>query len=330
MKTIDENYKVQEKFVYEERPLQQAILFIGAITHKALIDKFEFADDYQNIINNLSEKERHIFNEISEMNTWKMMQSLSNNYYLAKNTDMSFKNYISKLSDKSFLLNIFPYHSDLADKEILDSFRDLKIQQKITRIFRGHDYYETMIALIYSKTVNEIKNLLLHHYEFTVRLHHQSQDNEYKSKLIDRRHLIDQELIEVIEKYEKINKEIVLISQTAYQPYILVAEDRNRIYLYTQPLNDSLNTPSKQMVEGLKSISDTIKLQIIKSIKNGENTLNRLDQVLPASKSTLHHHIHLMKSANVIKQRDNTYMVNDDEIEKLFKTVHSFLGTKYD
>lgn len=329
MKIIDDNYKVQEKFVYEERSLQQAILFIGAITHKALMEKFHFKNDYQNIINDLSEEERNIFNEISEMNTWKMLQSISNHYYLAKNTDISFKNYISKLSDENFLLNIFPYHSHLSDKEILASFRDVKIQQKITEIFSGHDYYETMIDLIYNKAIDEIKNMLLQHYEFALRLY-QSPDNEYKRKLIDRKHISDQELIEVIEKYEKTNKEIMLISQTAYQPYILVAEDTDRVYLYIQPLGGHLNTPNKQMVEGLKAISDTIKLQIIKSIKNGENTLNRLDRVLPASKSTLHHHIHLMKRTNVITQRDNIYTVNDDEIEKLFKNVHLFLGTKYD
>jgi len=330
MLIIDENYEVQEKFVYEERPLQQGILFLGAITYKDLIDKFDLQEVYKSIINNLSKKETEIFNEISEMNTWKMLQSLSNHYYLDGDIFISFENYIAKLSDERFLLYLFPYNPRVSEKEILESFNDIKIQNKITEIFKGHDYYKTIIDLIYSKTVNELKKILINHFKFSLKLHDTRNNNEYKKKIIDRKQLIDQELLELIEKYEKTNKEIVLISQTAYQPYILFAEDKDRIYLYIMPLESRLNIPSEKMVEGLKSISDTIKLQIIKYIKNGENTLNRLNQVLPNSKSTIHHHIHQMKCTNLITQRDNNYFVNDEEIDKLFKSVHSFLGTKYD
>lgn len=329
MLIIDENYEVQEKFVYEERPLQQGILFLGAITYKELIDKFQFQEVYNNTINNLSKKEREIFNEISELNTWKMLQSLSNHYYLDGEICISFENYISKLSDERFILNIFPYNPRLTEKEILESFDDLNIQNKIIEIFKGHDYNKTIIELIYSKTINNLKKILINHYEFSLKLH-DSRTNEYKKKIIDRKDLIDQELIELIEKYEKTNKEIILISQTAYQPYTLIAENKDRIYLYIPPLEKKLNIPNEKMVEGLKSISDTIKLQIIKYIKNGENTLNRLNRILPNSKSTIHHHIHQMKSTNLITQKDNNYFVNDEEIEKLFKSVHAFLGTKYD
>ncbi|UTH14051.1 ArsR/SmtB family transcription factor [Macrococcus equipercicus] len=326
---IDENYEVQEKFVYEERPLQQGVLFLGAITYKELIDKFDFQEVYKNTINNLSKNEGEIFNEISEMNTWKMLQSLSNHYYLDGDICISFENYISKLSAERFLLNIFPFSPRISEKEILESFNDMEIRDKITEIFKRHVYYKSIIELIYCKTVNELKKLLINHYKFSLKLH-DTRNNEYKKKIIDRKQLIDQELLELIEKYEKTNKEIVLISQNAYQPYILIAEDKDRIYLYIMPLDSRLNIPNEKMVEGLKSISDTIKLQIIKYIKNGENTLNRLNQILPNSKSTIHHHIHQMKSTNLITQRDNNYFVNDEEIDKLFKSVHSFLGTKYD
>ncbi|WP_414043178.1 ArsR/SmtB family transcription factor [Macrococcus sp. EM39E] len=331
MKVIEEIIYQQNQFIYENRPEQYPILLIGAISYSKLLNQFNDYQNYNNIIENLSKDEKKIYDEIINNQTWKMLQVLCNEYYVSNShLQLSFEEYILKISECNVKTYIFPFHKTLTINKISSSFKNKKIRKQVYDLFESHPYNNQILNFVYNYSIQEIKNILIRHLKFACNLVINEKNATYSVKRIKRDQIVDSELIEVIQKYEKTGKNIRLVNQTAYKPFILVSENLNEIILYIPPIEESIATPNIDKVTSLKAMADTIRLQILREIKMGNNSLNQLTKNIDASKPTIHHHIQKMKHNNILIQKNNNYFVNDEEIEKIFNYVHKFIGTKYE
>jgi len=98
---------------------------------------------------------------------------------------------------------------------------------------------------------------------------------------------------------------VILIPSVVIRPFVVITDhDRNRIFGY--PVSDEFLTgdddaPPTWMVDFYKAVGDEKRLRILTVLAQGEATLGSLVERLDLSKSTVHHHLRLLRSAGLVR-----------------------------
>ena len=90
-----------------------------------------------------------------------------------------------------------------------------------------------------------------------------------------------------------------------------------------------MNELTKATSEFLKTLSDPIKLQIIKYLKNGEKSAREIENALNISQSYTSQQLkHLERGEIIVHKRDNNikkYLVKNYNIYRVISTINSYI-----
>jgi DNA-binding transcriptional ArsR family regulator len=80
-----------------------------------------------------------------------------------------------------------------------------------------------------------------------------------------------------------------------------------------------------QLVEVLQSLSDPLRLELVRILDRADGALACVDLALPVSKSTASHHLKVLREAGVVRSREEGtrryYTLRRDDLEARFPGV---------
>lgn len=323
MKIISDDNYTNNVVYYEKRGLIHPFLKIGAISYVEKLTSFTNYPYYNDILISLDKSQNLLLEEITHKNIWKLLINLVNSYYNKGNKEASFIEYLENLTDSDFLLDIFPYHPSINKGDIIDSLNDERKKEKIISFFANHTYYPSILRFLYSDSLKNIRVKISEYILLTLSIF-PCYKNEYFSKKVDFSKIEDENIKKYIKKYEYTNKNIIIIEQEAYHPWTIESQDSHNIYIFVAKSINNEKIES-DLIQALKCLSDPNKLKIIKKIQEGNNTLKLLTSNMKNSKSTIHHHINLLKETKIVYQENNTYYVENQYIRQILKRIEVFL-----
>jgi biotin operon repressor len=124
---------------------------------------------------------------------------------------------------------------------------------------------------------------------------------------------------------------VLLIPHHIYRPWTIQANlEETKVFYY--PVSDtSLNEsedpyePSAQLVGRLKAIGDEKRLRIVKLLTEKEKTLKELTALLGMGKTTVHHHLSLLRSAGIVKVTGAYYSVTEHAFQGIETQIETYL-----
>lgn len=102
-------------------------------------------------------------------------------------------------------------------------------------------------------------------------------------------------------------RRVVLIPSVVTRPLSLIDEYRGTLLVYYAVADEFIDSdpeaPPSWLVRTYKALSDERRLRILRRLSEGETNLDELTEMLGLSKSTVHHHISILRGAGLIRVR---------------------------
>lgn len=100
-------------------------------------------------------------------------------------------------------------------------------------------------------------------------------------------------------------RRVVLVPSVVLRPLSLIDSHREMLLVFYALSDDFLannpEAPPSWMVKFYKALSDEKRLRILRRLSEGDTSLDELTEMLDISKSTVHHHITILRAAGLIR-----------------------------
>jgi hypothetical protein len=127
-------------------------------------------------------------------------------------------------------------------------------------------------------------------------------------------------------------RKVVLIPQIVYRPWRIQATDRHTRIVYYPVADDSMapegdpDRPRSLWLQVHKALADEKRLRTLRAIRRGVDTLPSLAKELGLPKTTMHHHLTLLRSARLVRLVDNRYTLHPHTWSVCQKELKEYLG----
>lgn len=102
-------------------------------------------------------------------------------------------------------------------------------------------------------------------------------------------------------------RRVVLIPSVVTRPLSLIDGHRGTLLVYYAIADEFMDSdpeaPPSWLLRTYKALSDEKRLRILRRLSEGETTLDELTEMLDLSKSTVHHHISILRGAGLVRVR---------------------------
>ncbi len=100
-------------------------------------------------------------------------------------------------------------------------------------------------------------------------------------------------------------KRVILVPSVVVRPLSLIDQQRDTLLVMYAVADEFLDSdpeaPPSWIVRTYKALSDERRLRILRRLGEGETTLDELTEMLGLSKSTVHHHISILRGAGLVR-----------------------------
>lgn len=126
---------------------------------------------------------------------------------------------------------------------------------------------------------------------------------------------------------------ILLIPHVVARPWVVFTDTPDELLL-CYPVADEYmaadpDAPPQWLIKTYKALGDERRLRILRRLSRGPASLHELTAELNASKSTIHHHLMLLRSAGLIRVtigRDKEYSLRKDVVPETTAILQSYIG----
>ncbi|RDW18214.1 ArsR family transcriptional regulator [Oceanobacillus arenosus] len=334
----------REKYTVEIKCslLWESALGIAAITNESLINTLELSDkDQAGIFESLSVEMKEQIEYVQKNNTWKtLLQILHQKDF----TDLtSFNKYIENLSSRDLKQIAIPYlgNAEELKNDLLNGSEEAL--KKLQYITQEHSFLPSYLEFMTKVPSEELRGHLIEvmsgWYEAVIEQNKEKLETILlRDKASKERMMKNLEADQFVEwatdgvKYppEPSVHKVLLIPQYIYRPWNIEADLEGVKVFYYSVANESISgeskyVPNKLLVQQLKALGDENRLKILKMIKEENLSLQALTNKLGLGKTTVHHHLKILKSARLISQKANEYSMNNTTIEKLPEDLKFYL-----
>lgn len=98
---------------------------------------------------------------------------------------------------------------------------------------------------------------------------------------------------------------VVLVPSVVLRPLSLIDQHRGVLMVFyamaDEFINNNPDAPPSWLVRTYKALSDEKRLRILRRLSEGETSLDELTELLDISKSTVHHHISVLRGAGLVR-----------------------------
>ncbi|MFK4476490.1 ArsR/SmtB family transcription factor [Bacillus sp. RC206] len=335
-----ETYNVQMKYSI----LFECALGIAAVTHKRLIDTLEKSQsEWEKIRQSLSVEMRERLQFVEENNTWKALLQL---LYEGDFQDLSqFIANIDSLSEEDLKYICLPFLGEAYQaKRRLAASGEVSVIHELKELTHDHQFFSTYIEFVCHADVRELKTHLIAvmtgWYDSVVKKEAEEivsiLQRDYEAKNEMNKKMKPEEFVEwvtggVTYMPEPSVHHVLLIPQITYRPWNIEADIEDTKVFHYPVANESIHPedpyePSYFLVHKHKALGDEARLRIVKLLFEQERTLQEITERLQLGKSTVHHHLKLLRSAKLVDIQDGKYVLRKKAVQSLAKELDAFLN----
>lgn len=128
-------------------------------------------------------------------------------------------------------------------------------------------------------------------------------------------------------------RQIVLIPAVVTRPWVVFTESpENLVMAYPvaeEYLDADPDAPPQWLIKTYKALGDERRLRILRRLARGPAALRELTEEMDASKSTLHHHLMLLRAAGLVKVTigvDKEYSLRNDVVPEATAVLQSYIS----
>lgn len=89
---------------------------------------------------------------------------------------------------------------------------------------------------------------------------------------------------------------------------------------------DDKGMPSYFLVQKHKALGDEARLRMVKLLKGSDRTLQEITNELNMGKSTVHHHLKILRSARLVETMDGKYRLKENAVQSLSNELMQYLA----
>jgi DNA-binding transcriptional ArsR family regulator len=131
---------------------------------------------------------------------------------------------------------------------------------------------------------------------------------------------------------------VMLIPSVVTRPLSVIDQHRDSLLVYYGVADEFIDAdpeaPPAWMVRTYKALSDERRLRILRRLREGDTSLDQLTEMLGLSKSTVHHHMSILRAAGLIRIHVSTekgskkriYSLRDQALEDASGFLDSYLN----
>ncbi|WP_165995958.1 ArsR family transcriptional regulator [Bacillus sp. Cs-700] len=325
----------------ESSPVWEAILGIAGFTHGKLRHTFELNEGWLDQESRMSPSLKKNLNWIQENNTWYGLMMLQNK--LSALSIQDFSNELRGISKCDFYDALLPYYTrdtePLRKEATLNNDHD-GVFKAYASYFEAHEFlggyvqslkdysYETLCDL-FIDTVQDWYTFIRDEGDWNKwcaalsleQKQHDSIDHTSPAQEIDR-------ITGVRYTPEPSIWQVKLIPHVSYRPWVLEQRTADtKLFFY--PISEAYfleqGVPSSELVRGHKALGEELRLKLLYQLLQRSMSLQEMSVNFQISKTTLHHHLSLLKSAKFIRVEKGVYSVQLTHLKGFSEKLMSYL-----
>ncbi|RFA34220.1 transcriptional regulator [Virgibacillus dokdonensis] len=323
--------------------LWESALGIAAITNTKLLQTLERPEKYwDDIKNSITDELLDHLNFVEQNNTWKSLLQILHQREFA---DLSeFTTYVNTIDETELRFICLPFIGN--DYQI---YREKAAQgerssvEKMVQATADNPFFPTYIEFMTKCDISFLKEHLIHVMRgwYKEVLERDATEistilkNDYEAKKQMKEKLAPEELVQwatggVTYTPEPSVHQVLLIPQYTYRPWNIEADIEGTKVFYYPVSNESITpydkyTPNNFLVLKHKALGDEVRLRIVKLLSEENRTLQDLTDQLNIGKSTVHHHLKILRSAKLVEILHAKYGLKKDAIQLLCKELEVYL-----
>lgn len=330
----------------EHSLLWECALGIAAVTNSRLIETLEKPDEYWNgIKHSLSEKILEHLNYVEENNTWKSLLLLLHQGNFVTLTE--FKTYIENLTPEKLKYTCIPYlgsqYNELRERAFLG---EKSVINKLKALAKDNPFFPTYIEYICTVDTGVLKKHLCIVMEGWYQAVIEPEADkvqailkrDFNAKKRMQEKMSPEELVEWATGGSTYYPEpsvyhVLLIPQYVYRPWNIEADIEGIKVFYYPVANESIYPvddyqPNQFLVNKHKALGDEVRLKIVKYLAESDCTLQDITNKLEMGKSTIHHHLKILRSAKLVEIIESKYRLKKNTLDALAKELENYVYGK--
>lgn len=334
-----ETYEVH--FTYST--LWECALGIAAVTNSRLLNTLEKPASYwKELRGSFSENLNHHLDYVEKNNTWKALLQLLHQH--ESNTLNEFCTNVNLLQGTKFKFACLPYIGEnfqlIREKAATGNESAIIELQRITS---DNAFFPQYIEFISKTDPQKLKDHLIEvmtlWYEAVLRpeLERTTRilQTDYESKKHMKEKMSSEELVQwatggINYLPEPSVHKVLLIPQYVYRPWVIEADIEDTKVFYYPVANESLSPHDKYMPNNFlvlkhKALGEEIRLRIVKLLSEKDYSLQELTEQLNIGKTTIHHHLKILRAAKLVEIIEGKYSLKANALELLFKELEQYI-----
>lgn len=329
--------------------LQSSLLFehalgIAAATNRRLHVALEQPEDYWiKLRNEVSEPLRWELDYCEQHQTWKMLLQLLHTEVF--DTLEQFADYAMKLEEERFIYEMLPFlGSGMEDLRRSTAQKDAEAAAEMKKVCAGHAFFPEMIDTALNTSADRLKDHLIKLLQLWKQEVAGAEDAA-KEEILRRDLAAKKGWLRSVSPAETVLRaagveykpeagvsRVLLIPHVIYRPWTIEANMIDtQIFYY--PVSDASMTaggdpyePPGQLVQLYKALGDEKRLRALKLIAEQERSLKELTEQLGMGKTTVHHHLAILRGAGLVRVKDGSYVWNKGSLDRHDHDLRDFLG----
>ncbi|ARI79054.1 ArsR/SmtB family transcription factor [Halobacillus mangrovi] len=334
-----ETYRIELK----QSLLWEAALGLAAITNDALIQTLEYPkENWEEIRNSLSPSLEAEVQYVREKNTWKTLLQLLHQKDFQ--TMKEFRSYIKDLPSNDLRFISIPYFGESYQHKRRQAAQgSIEAVRELQKLTNENAFFPEYISFICDTDVGKLKNHLVEVMEGwlgTVIQPNQEEMSRLLARDVESKKAMEEKLeaeafVEwatngITYRPEPSVYKVMLIPQYIYRPWNVEADIEGAKVFYYPVANESIQpndpyVPNQMLVQKYKALGDETRLRILKLLNEKSMTLQELTEKLEMGKTTVHHHLKLLKLARLVAAPSSRYELNVQALTTLPKELNVFL-----
>ncbi|REJ06252.1 ArsR/SmtB family transcription factor [Halobacillus trueperi] len=335
-----ETYQVEVKHSL----LWEAALGIAAITNDRLLKTLDYTEkQWQTIKKSLSTEMLAHLEAVQEKNTWKTILLLLHEKDMCSVEE--FNDFVDQLDEEELRYNAIPYLGKKHQEDRrLASQGDEEAVARLQDVSKDSAFFPRYIAYISQVDAHHLKShiqeVMAGWYEAVI----QPDEAMFKG-ILERDAFSKKKRIEKLEAEDFVEwathgirympepsvYKVIMIPQFIYRPWNVEADIEGAKIFYYPVANESIQpndpyVPDQMLVQKFKALGDENRLRMLKILMGGGRTLKEMTEEIGMGKTTVYHHLKLLKSARLIVAYGPRYHVSPRAWEMLPKELELFLG----
>ncbi|MBA4544605.1 helix-turn-helix transcriptional regulator [Thermoactinomyces daqus] len=327
----------------EYSPVWESILGIAGYTHTQFRHTFDLDEKWKENQDSIPASLAKNLKVIEETNFWYGLLMLQNK--LSATSIQDFSNRLAKMPIDFLYDTLLPYkdrNTEPMRKAVAKQYNKGEFFEKYASYFEKHDYLggyvralgrysRQEICDLFNNTLNEWYKWVCQREEWEMWTRALAFEQKRYSSLDIENPMEEIERITGGIKYcpEPSVWTVKLIPHISYRPWILeLRSPDTKLFFY--PLKEEYlmepGIPPAELVRGHKALGDELRLKLLYQLLKGPLSLQEMSVQFSISKTTLHHHLSLLKAAKFIRVDKGIYSANPMHIHSFTRQLAQYLG----